>query len=490
LFSPAADEQAIRDGALSAAPNLQQLSLAHNSLLRLENNNLFDGLSKLQMLHLSFNKMLTYLHPEMFAAVRDLRFLSVQSCSLSVIDARIANVLPRLQLLDVRNNSLTCNCSVQWIRSHFLNQRNHSASDLTDLTPIEDETAAVAAVPQPNYQTGAGSEDRPYSVPVSNSFPAQLDWLTSDTGEYRTDPSPQSPDHRPHPAPSPAPVVHPDDDIIFDAAQLLPLFEEARCTDPVTGRDSRLIDLGPDVTGCFKSDSMTLIVIAALVVGITVGVIIILIVKFRRRIAHCLSFGSKEDKKRKRPYDLSRAFLPSPITVSSKFNPTPVSTLHVNNNRKVFHGYDSSGGTLKSSQRSLARMPFDEFGSLSSKPEFIFVHNTINLNRGNNRSIGIADSGSSASDLMDPIYRPRHVINNVRNNPYEVVPIVPPVASRPSSRNWSHHIPRHQHPPDPIPYHLQTQHFTDPDDPFHFYERTYEEAECPLNHHLTPSTEL
>lgn len=512
LCSP--DEQAIRDGALSGASNLHQLILSHNPQLLLENNNVFDGLSKLQVLNLSFNKMLTYLHPELFAVTRDLRFLSLQSCSLSVIDARITNLAPNLQFLDIRDNSLTCNCSFQWIRNHFLTQRNHSISSSSSSSSEQSvgttvlAAAVVAALP--NYQSAGETE------PSSTSHSPLSESLTEMAYMFRDEDGPRLIlDPVPATTPKPRPVLLPLQEemgeqmraeMTANAVQLLLReLEEARCSDLL--KDNRLIDLGPEMTGCYKSvtESMAPIVIVALVVGVAVGVIIILVVRFRGRLTQCLSFRREGKKKRKHPYDPTRSsFLPSPISVSStKFNPTPVTTLHVNNNRKVFHGCDPliTGTTKISNQRSLARMPFDEFGSLSSKPEFIFVHNTINTMRGNNHNnssssgdFGNGDAtGSAASDFIPPIYRPRHVINNLRNNPYEVVPIVPPVASHPSShRNWSHHMlqqqQQHAVQQQQLPYHLQTQHF-DPDDPFNFYERTYEEAECPLNH-VTPSTEL
>lgn len=469
---------------------MEQLVLSHNPQLRLHDSGAFAGLSKLQVLNLSFNKLLSHLDPELFAPLAALRFLSLQSCSLSVIDVRIANLAVNLQFLDVRDNSLTCNCSVQWIRSHFLSQRNHSSSS----PPIGTTVLAAAVVAAlPNYPSSAvdlQTQETLLSETTTTAAPQYLglDWLTR--REEREE-------LVPHKSAVARPVLSllPEETMSRQAVQLLLRhLEEARCSDPTLVRDKRLIDLGPEMTGCFKSESMTLFVILALAVGVAVGVIIILVLRFRERV--CILFRKREDKKRKqRSHDLSRsAFLPSSLSLSSKFNPTPVSTLHVNNNRKVFHGLDGVTSSTMKGQRhpTLARMPFDEFGSLSSKPEFIFVHNTINL-RGNNRSIGNLGNGGHdvrhdpslvRSDFIEPIYRSRHVINNVRNNPYEVVPIVPPVSHR--NAGWTHHHPDHLQ-----AYHMQHQ-FTDPsdpDDPFNFYERTYEEAHCPISH-LTPSTEL
>lgn len=479
---------------------MEQLVLSHNPQLRLHESGAFAGLSKLQVLNLSFNKLLSHLDPELFAPLAALRFLSLQSCSLSVIDVRIANLAVNLQFLDVRDNSLTCNCSVQWIRSHFLSQRNHSSSS----PPIGTTVLAAAVVAAlPNYpSSGAEMETQETLLPeTTTAAPAlpqymSLDWLTRREEREELVPHKSA-------ASVARPVLSllPEETMSRQAVQLLLRhLEEARCSDPTLVRDKRLIDLGPEMTGCFKSESMAPIVMLALAVGLAVAVILILVLRFRQKV--CMLFRKREDKKRKqRSQDLSRsAFLPSSLSLSSKFNPTPVSTLHVNNNRKVFHGLDAvTSSTLKGQRHpTLAHMPFDEFGSLSSKPEFIFVHNTINL-RGKNRSIGNLgngghdvrhDTGLVRSDFIEPIYRSRHVINKERNNPYEVVPIVPPVA--PSSHwngsgGWSHHHP------DQLHYHMQTQqqftHPSDPDDPFNFYERTYEEAHCPISH-LTPSTEL
>lgn len=500
-----ADEQAIRDGGLSGAENLEQLLLSHNPQLRLQDNKAFAGLSKLQVLNLSFNKLLSHLDPELFAPLTELRFLSLQSCSLSVIDVRISNLAVNLQFLDVRDNSLTCNCSVQWIRSHFLSQRNHSSSR-TERSPLGTTLLSAVVAALPNYPPSGNQENTEQTLLTPDTTTAaavpqylSLDWLTkkSADGEESED-GPHKWQGRP------VLSLLQDERMSGQAVQLLLRhLEEARCSDPTLVRDKRLIDLGPEMTGCFRSESMAPFVMLALAVGVAVGVIIILVVRFRVRVVSCLRRRREKKRKERGVKDLSRsAFLPSSLSLSSKFNSTPVSTLHVNNNRKVFHGFDAvSGGSTKGLRHpTLARMPFDEFGSLSSKPEFIFVHNTINL-RGENRSIGSLangglddDSGIVRSDFIEPIYRPRHVINNLRNSPYEVVPIVPPLASHPSSQRtigWSHHPHHHS---DQLPYHMQ-QHpqFThpshDPDDPFNFYERTYEEADCPISH-LTPSTEL
>ena len=541
--------------------------------------------------------MLNYLNPELFTQIPQLRFLSLRSCSLNMIEPRIAGLLVNLQFLDVRDNSLTCNCSVQWIRNHLLSQKNHSSSSSSSSTKQSFGTTVLAAVKAslPNYQESGASEreksrsshkpltashsagtttitfrEEQPSSSASFSSQSQTQWQAKTMSEKEVGEevdeetlnaaasSPASPGGTSlslFPMELAASLL-PHHPVASNAVQLsaVELFlqeleQQTRCLDPV--KDKRLIDLGIEMIACSKSESMTPIVMLALVVGVAMGVIIIAVVRFREQIVNCLLLrrgkgANKRKKKNKKPYEVTRSFLPSspvPVSANNKYNPTPVSTLHVNNNRKVYHtsihpftqtNSTSTGGSNNmSSQRhhTLIRTPFDEFGSLSSKPEFIYVHNTIN-SRGNNNSssrsssrsindvrngiisgIGVNSSRNSGNAVLDPrtdcldsIYRSRHVINNLLNSPYEVVPILPPAPFPvyPSShRNWNTssqhpHRMQHQHPDQvsyPPPPHLMPQHFTDPavdpDDPFNFYERLYEDPDpLPDISHLTPSTEL
>ena len=63
----------------------------------------------------------------MFSFLPNLEFLSLKSSSLSMIDSRIASFVVNLYFLDVRDNPLTCNCSLGWIRNHFVSSSNDSS---------------------------------------------------------------------------------------------------------------------------------------------------------------------------------------------------------------------------------------------------------------------------------------------------------------------------------------------------------------------------
>jgi len=80
----------------------------------------FLGLESLLSLDLSYNKMLQYLNPDMFAMMPNLQSLSLKSSSLSIIDPKIGSFLTNLVILDVRDNTLVCNCSLDWIRNQLL----------------------------------------------------------------------------------------------------------------------------------------------------------------------------------------------------------------------------------------------------------------------------------------------------------------------------------------------------------------------------------
>jgi len=533
--------QSISAGAFRRCPSLEKLILSHNPLLVLGDEHIFEGLGNLQVLDLSHNKMLQYLNADLFAPLKNLRFLSLRSSRLAMIDSRIGSFVVNLQFLDVRDNPLMCNCSVLWMRNHFLSFRNDSSpSPPSPSLSVSDAVRdAVTSLSQGNYkdlQTPAESSSLPSSTspaPAYNPPEAAPYFLRQ---QWSLDPSSPS-----------ASFYHNQLHLILqeNSGQNLLSPEqmfyqsllEARCFEPASLKGKRIVDLGPEVISCTKDSVMTPTVIGGIVGGLILCVLLVITVHLRSKFVACIRC---REKRIKRPQDLTHsAFLATSIAVSStKFHPAhAVSTMQSNNNRKVYSFDPPPLSTLG----GVRGMPYQNLGSLrnnsrNKRPEFVYVqHNktpdslsTLVNGRGS-RNISTLSNGfhpppasrrGGEDGYFEPIYRQRHGLNtNDLNNPYEVVPIIPPPVTtlpysssssssssvHPSSsslRTWNmshndhrtllvsdrHQLPPHQQHQQHQQQTQQLLHPLDPEDPmFNFYE----EADFPpYRHHSTPSTEL
>ena len=450
--------ETIKGNAFRGASNLETLIISHSPLLVLTEDDTFNGLANLQVLDLSFNKMLQYLNPEMFTPLSSLVKLSLKSSSLSMIEPRIGSLLlPNLRFLDVRDNPLICNCSLAWIRKHFLSTVNDSSS----LFGYNEKTS------EDNNNDFSSSTKDVLAVQSTQQMLLRQLWQESLCFD-----SPSSSfsiaSHFPLSSSSPSSYS---------------FFEEGQ-------RGKRIIDLMPEVTSCEpKGDSTISTLIVFVLVTLVVSVVVSLFLA-RKGLSKCLfrikgrHVKSGREHHRNPVVDhLSHAsFLPSSLTSVSatKLNPQPVSSssmLHVGNKKRKIYGFDpvlsmtTSRHLLHQQQQhqqllatTLARNNSshpsvygqEEHFSGQTTPDFFYLHNGMNSTRGfaqtegrtsvtgNNRSVsnlsnvirrdsdegsGGISGGTSFPD-HHAIYRSRHVVNNL-NNPYEqpayeVVPIVPP----------------------------------------------------------------
>lgn len=419
-------------------------------MLVLSDTDTFNGLEKLQVLDLSSNRMLQYLKPEMFTPLKSLVKLSLKSSSLSMIEPRIGSLLPNLRFLDVRDNPLICNCSLGWIRNHFLSRTVNDSFSSFDLEKNENSENN-----SDNNDSSLTKEDLFFAV-----LSTQQMLLKQLSQEAMCFVSPSSSS--------------------FSISSHFPLSSSSYALSE-EGQRKRIIDLMPEVTSCEATgNSSTTTVIFIVISAVVVSLLVILFLS-RKGLSKCL-FSMKRKSGRKHHRNpvvdhLSHAsFLPSSLTSVSatKLNPTPVSTssmLHVggNNNRKIY-GFDpvlsmtTSRHLLQQQQQLLATTlgrsnirgcpVFDSDFESGQTPEFYYLHSNSTTQRGfaqnegrtssrNNRSVSNLsnamvrrDSDENSGERFLPpsdhhaIYRPHHVVNNL-NNPYEqpayeVVPIVPP----------------------------------------------------------------
>lgn len=522
----------MKSNAFRTTRSLELLDLSHNFALSHLESHCFSGLSQLHSLDVSFSA-LQYLNADVFSDLKSLTILNLRSNSLTMIEPKIASFVVNLQVLDVRDNPLVCNCSIDWVRSQL--SRQTVANDSSSFSSSSSSTL-LAVNSSPSSSTSATATAAALESSSKRREKAATTTTSLLTANYKEQPTEVGANASPFYLGHLEPVLEEaGDEILLWLAAL----QDVKCTQPGQLTGKRLIDLHSESIGCFKNDSMKPIVIIALVSGVALGIFIIIIIRFRVQIVHL--FATRTKKQSKRPHDFLSShpsFLPSPITVSSKLNPTAVTTLHINNNHRKVYGFDpllsqSLHSTVSrpyhatSSVSTLGRISFDELGPLCAKPEFIYVHNNsflassqskqssqlpqlpprpkthfttmarstgitpLNVNSGvggggggssvgsGNGGVGVNVGGAftTTSDRLDSFEQtiyPSRHAINNLNNPYEVVPIVPQFAP-PSAFHSIWPDGNRTHSP-----------FVDS-----YSDRLYEEANCPLTSDVKmPSTEL
>jgi len=99
----------------------------------------FDGITNLERLELSHNKLLKTIDPYIFNGLPDLRELILTANAFTSLQLDFVNSLDRKIFLDVRDNPFTCNCSLEWLRSYLLQTTNSSVDRIKNIS--SDETS-------------------------------------------------------------------------------------------------------------------------------------------------------------------------------------------------------------------------------------------------------------------------------------------------------------------------------------------------------------
>lgn len=90
----------------------------------------FNGISNLERLELSHNKLLSNIDPYVLNGLPDLRYLILSGNAFTTLQLDLVNTLERKVFLDVRDNPFTCNCSLEWLRSYLLQTTNSSIDQI------------------------------------------------------------------------------------------------------------------------------------------------------------------------------------------------------------------------------------------------------------------------------------------------------------------------------------------------------------------------
>lgn len=104
--------ETLQPHAFSYLTHLEELEINHGSFKELLSK-VFDGLYNLKLLQISYNHNLTSIQPATFDKLERLRYLNLQSNSLRNLPDDLND--KSLELLDLRNNTLNCDCDLKWL---------------------------------------------------------------------------------------------------------------------------------------------------------------------------------------------------------------------------------------------------------------------------------------------------------------------------------------------------------------------------------------
>ncbi|RWS17411.1 leucine-rich repeat-containing protein 4B-like protein [Dinothrombium tinctorium] len=241
--------------AFTSLTNLKSLDISNCPYLTRIDPFAFVNNDKLQRLELSHNPMLRYLDPEMFTFLVNLKYLSLRANALSTLDSRFASIGNQVEILDIRDNPFTCNCSVQWIRKLFIGYRNQSSFQTVEQSSSEQNERQNSMQKKPSVRINYEAQ---LPEPLRQSSPNKSSDSHSSQSSSSTRPTIKSYTLR---------VI------------------DVKCANPPPLRAKLLIDLDPDDIGCFEVESMAPIVIAVIIACLILfGVIIICCISCRTRL--------------------------------------------------------------------------------------------------------------------------------------------------------------------------------------------------------------
>jgi len=124
--------EVLETGSFKDNQHLQELRLNRVRRLRMVDHEAFVNLTSLRLVQLSHNHNLRYISRSAFVDVPSLTHLIVTDSGLDTLELQLVESLPALTELSVRDNPLTCDCSVLSLLRH-VQDNTHLHTDLHQL---------------------------------------------------------------------------------------------------------------------------------------------------------------------------------------------------------------------------------------------------------------------------------------------------------------------------------------------------------------------
>jgi len=384
----------------------------------------FKGNIKLERIDLSLNPSLLTLDATTFDELPTLKYLFLRGNNFTTIDEKWISFGQRLQLLDFRDNALSCDCNADPLRRILMAIRNRTES-------LDSRSYTVHLRPKDSENVLRLAE---LSGIVNAKELDQAALMTGFTEKVRLSLLGSE---------SELSAMQANENAIMDSRALLRLFilltTEVKCKGPDGLRDQLLINLDFAELGCNDAELLTIIVVLMVVAVILVALCVACFLRYRRcrktvNRSHCHT-GS------------SIATLSQPLSQSKlyRFNSSHSSAIHVMGKEyarpdfivpltpsekidlpptiqpltQTLHGYHSAH-----------RLPvLKDLDMLCSKqPEFVYVHGP-GVSRATPPppppSVKLQSEQTRRRSSYHTLAHQQHLLNNLNNpcNPYEVVPI-------------------------------------------------------------------
>ena len=125
--------EVLESGSFKDNQRLQELRLNRVRRLRMVDRGAFVNLTSLRLLELSHNHRLRYISRSAFVDVPALTYLVLADSGLDTLELQLVESLPALRELSVRDNPLTCDCTLLSLLRHM----QHNADLHTDLLQLD-----------------------------------------------------------------------------------------------------------------------------------------------------------------------------------------------------------------------------------------------------------------------------------------------------------------------------------------------------------------
>lgn len=143
---------------------LEMLNISDCAYLQNIHDQTFTGLTKLHRLDIAWCPKLKTVNPTMFQPLGNLKQLYLRGNSLETLDSNLLNYAVSLEILDVRNNQLYCDCSIKWLINvlyMYANQSSYNQQTFAAYAPfVEQQKVLRLELSQVNCAGPADLKDK------------------------------------------------------------------------------------------------------------------------------------------------------------------------------------------------------------------------------------------------------------------------------------------------------------------------------------------